>query len=51
MSKSSVSKSLYSSMVGGAKSPSPREMRKFEIKPTIQEQMEITKQWWDTINP
>ena len=26
-------------------------MKKLEIKPTIQEQMAITKEWWESINP
>ena len=53
LSKSSMhshTKSIQSSMVGGKKLTA-RELRKFEIKPTIQEMMAITQQWWDAVNP
>lgn len=26
-------------------------MKKLEIKPTIQEQMLVTKEWWESLNP
>jgi hypothetical protein len=46
------------SSMGGSKwgkttngGPGEYGMRKLEIKPTIQEQMAVTKEWWESLNP